>query len=170
MSMTNPSENPMLLPALLLAAAAAALGTAYTAQWGFGYEPCVLCLYQRLPYAAIAALGLAAAVWRGAGAQRTIALLAGLTFLVSAAIAGYHVGVEQQWWASAASCGGDTSFKPLSTDDFMSQLRSKPEKSCGDIDWTLFGVSMATYNAVVSAVLAAAVFAGWRRRPAEETR
>ena len=123
------------LPWALLAAAAAALGTAYTAQLGFGYEPCVLCLYQRVPYAIIAALGV---------------------------LALYHVGVEQTWWTSAAPCGASGSAVS-NTEDFLAALQKKPEKSCGDIDWTLFGISMATYNAVISALLAVLSFLAWRQ-------
>ena len=134
-------------PWVLLAAAATALGTVYIAQYGFGYEPCVLCLYQRVPYAVIAALGL---------------LAAGLVFLAGAGIAFYHVGVEQTWWASVASCGAHG--VPLtSTADLFQALQKKAEKSCGDIDWTLFGISMATYNVVVSLILAVAALAAFRR-------
>jgi disulfide bond formation protein DsbB len=41
-------------------------------------------------------------------------------------------------------------------------LQKKPVKSCGDIDWTLFGVSMATYNVAASLGFAAASLWVWR--------
>lgn len=149
-----------MLPWVLLAAATGALGTAYIAQFAFGYEPCVLCVYQRIPYAVIAAIGLASlfmgqVVWR-----RYAALAAALTFAVGAAIAFYHVGVEQLWWESAAPCGAG-GVDVNTTQDFLEALQQKPEKSCGDIDWTLFGVSMATYNVVVSVLLAGASLLVW---------
>ncbi len=150
------------LPWALLAAAMVALGTAYTAEFGFGYEPCVLCLYQRVPYGLIAGLGVLAFFVGPAEDKRWIALLAGLVFAVGAGIAAYHVGVEQHWWTSAAPCGASGTV-PSSTEDFLAALQKKPEKSCDDIDWTLFGVSMATYNAVVSAVLAGLSVWAWRR-------
>lgn len=149
-------------PWVLLAAAATALGTVYIAQYGFGYEPCVLCLYQRVPYAVIAALGLLALVLRDDDRLRWVMLAAGLVFLAGAGIAFYHVGVEQTWWASVASCGAHG--VPLtSTADLFQALQKKAEKSCGDIDWTLFGISMATYNVVVSLILAVAALAAFRR-------
>ena len=156
------------VPWTLLAAAAAALGTAYTAQLGFGYEPCVLCLYQRVPYAIIAALGVLAIFVTPVAHRRLIAALAGLVFVVSAGIALYHVGVEQTWWTSAAPCGA-SGAAVSTTEDFLAALQKKPEKSCGDIDWTLFGISMATYNAVISALLAILSFWAWRQLAKSKT-
>lgn len=150
------------VPWVLLATAAAALGTAYVAQLGFGYEPCVLCLYQRVPYAVIAVLGVVAIFVTPAAQRRWIAALAALTFAVGAGIAFYHVGVEQTWWTSVAPCGG-SELAISNTEDFLAALQRKPEKSCGDIDWTLFGVSMATYNAVISALLALLSVWAWRQ-------
>ena len=150
------------LPWTLLAVAAAALGTAYTAQLGFGYEPCVLCLYQRIPYAVIAVLGVSAIFMTQPDRQRLITALSALTLAVSAGIALYHVGVEQHWWTSAAPCGA-SGAAVSSTEDFLAALQEKPEKSCGDIDWTLFGVSMATYNTVISALLAVLSIWAWRQ-------
>lgn len=42
----------------LAAISAFALSMAFTAQYIFGLEPCILCLYQRIPYALVIALGL----------------------------------------------------------------------------------------------------------------
>ena len=41
-------------------ASAGALTTALIAQYGFGFEPCVLCSYQRIPYAVVLVFGLCA--------------------------------------------------------------------------------------------------------------
>lgn len=149
------------LPFALLIAAIGPLGTAYISQFGFGYEPCVLCLYQRVPYWVVIGLGIAALFVGAPHLRRWIAFAAGLAFLTGAGIAFYHVGVEQLWWTSAAPCGAGEAV--TSTQDLFAQLQKKPEKSCGDIDWTLFGISMATYNVGVSLALAVASFLAWRR-------
>ena len=44
-------KNKRLYPALLILVGVGSLGAAYTAQFGFDLEPCVLCLYQRVPFA-----------------------------------------------------------------------------------------------------------------------
>jgi len=156
------------LPWALLIAALGPLGTAYTAEFGFGYEPCVLCLYQRIPYGVIIVLGIAAIFLTSVEARRWIALAAGLAFLTGAGIALYHVGVEQLWWTSAAPCGA-SGAAVTSTEDLLAALQKKPEKSCGDIDWTLFGISMATYNVAVSFAFAVASLWAWRRMDGART-
>jgi len=147
---------------LMIASAVIALGTAYTAQYVFGYEPCVLCLYQRVPYALIGVIGIITLFWCAPEKMPVITVFACLVFLVSAGISFYHVGVEQTWWISVAPCGGGAG-EIASTQDLLAALQQKPAKSCGDIEWTLFGVSMATYNVAVSLALAGAAFGTWRR-------
>jgi len=66
------------------------------------------------------------------------------------------------WWTSAAPCGA-SGAAVTSTEDLLAALQKKPEKSCGDIDWTLFGISMATYNVAVSFAFAVASLWAWRR-------
>lgn len=147
---------------LLIASAVIALGTAYTAQYVFGYEPCVLCLYQRVPYAIIGVIGIVALLWCAPEKMPWVAVIAGLLFLVSAGISFYHVGVEQTWWVPVTPCGGGAD-DIANTQDLLAALQEKPAKSCGDIEWTLFGISMATYNVGVSLALAGAALFTWRR-------
>lgn len=162
MQMNNSNMIMRYLPFMLLLAAAGPLGTAYTAEFGFGYEPCVLCLYQRIPYGIIAVLGIGALFVTRADMKRHLVLFAGLVFLSGCVIALYHVGVEQHWWTSAAPCGA-SGVALTTTEDLFAALQKKAEKSCGDIDWTLFGVSMATYNVAVSFLCALASFWAWCR-------
>ena len=160
--MPNAKIIDRYLALALLIAAGGPLLTAYISQFGFGYEPCVLCVYQRIPYGVVIALGLLALFVKNPEIRRLIPLFAGLAFLIGSGIALYHVGVEQHWWESAAPCGA-SGAAVANTQDFLAALQKKPEKSCGDIDWTLFGVSMATYNVGVSLALAIASFCAWRR-------
>lgn len=145
-----------LIPLAILAASFGALGTAYTAELAFGLDPCRLCLYQRVPYAvtAILAIGMFGLPRRYLAAAVT---LAAVVFLAGAGIAFHHVGVEQDWWASAASCGATTEL-PTTTEELLASLT--PEPACDEPAWTLFGVSMAGYNLAASYVLAFACLAG----------
>jgi len=143
-----------LLPLAVLAVSVTALGTAYIAQFGFGLEPCPLCLYQRIPFWAAIGLAIAALVL-GRPLNVGFLGLAGVAFLAGAVIAGYHVGVEQHWWVSA-TCGGQLPGA-MSGDQLLSALTSKPEKGCDEIDWTFLGVSMASWNALASPLIGGAV-------------
>lgn len=155
-----PSETDRrtLVPLGVLAASAGALCVAYVAEYGFGLEPCRLCLYQRVPYAltgALAAVALVTPGWR----WRTLAVAAaGVVFLAGAGLAFYHVGVEQHWWSTAA-CGGGLA-DAMTAEQFLAQLRRAPPKACDEVEWTLFGISMSGYNLAASAALGAGTLAG----------
>lgn len=154
--------TPRGFAALITAITVGTLGSAYIAQFFFDKDPCELCLYQRIPYAVIGLAGVYGLAMAGRRPVHLIALIAGLAFAAGAAVAFYHVGVEQTWWASALSCGAGLDFQQ-SQQDFLAALQKKPVKSCGDIDWTLFGISIATYNFVLSAAMAVFSFVAWPR-------
>lgn len=152
-----------------LAAAVFALAFALIAQFGFGYKPCVLCLWQRLPYlltSLVAGIGLglpSLRLWRGA-----ILLACAVLFLTDAGIAAFHVGVEQHWWAGTSGCAIQAK---VATDaaSLRSALLASPAAQCGDISWTFIGLSMATWNvfyALFCALFSAfIVFFGKPERP-----
>ena len=156
--MTDRLNQPLWLrfsPHLVAQAGIAALATAYYAQIVYGLEPCILCLYQRIPFAIAIGLGLVG-MFRPA-TLRWVLALAGLAFLAGSIIALYHVGVEQHWWES--TCAGDLPSQ-MSTANLMEQLQMKPEKACDELEWALFGISMATYNVPYSLGLAVFSFFG----------
>jgi disulfide bond formation protein DsbB len=91
---------------LTAAAALAALGVAYFAQYVLLLTPCELCLWERWPYRIVAVLGLLAAMGRPRTARLLLGL-AGLVMLADVFIAGLHVGVEFGWWPSPLpECNG----------------------------------------------------------------
>lgn len=153
--------RPRVASLLLFAASALALATAYAAQYWGGLEPCLLCLYQRLPYAVAGALVAAAFVARVPRHVALLLLVAAGAFLTGGGIAFYHVGVENHWWASAV-CAGDAPAI-TSVEDLRKALAAPPPKPCDTVDWTLFGISMASYNMVASSGLAALAFAAAAR-------
>lgn len=155
-----------LIPLAILAASLGALGFAYTAEIGFGLEPCPLCLYQRVPFAAAGILALLALAGPLSERLKTgVVCLCGLIFLIGSGIALYHVGVERHWWASAVCSAG--AGNELTMADLQKALQAGEPKACDIVDWKLFGISIAGYNVVYSLALAAACFAGVRllRKP-----
>ncbi len=163
---THRLDLAFLAPFGIFAVSATALANAYIAEYAFGLEPCILCLYQRVPYAVAGVLGLAALT--GPRARVRAVAVAGGVFLVGAVLAFYHVGVEQHWWASVAACGGAGGEEPATVNELRQMLaRGSPVKACDEVDWTLFGLSMATYNVGVSLALGTAslLAANQLRRP-----
>lgn len=133
-----------------MAAGAGTLAIAFTAEYGFGLEPCILCLTQRVPFYAALGLGLGALAFPALRWQ--LVVLAGVGFLVNSGIAVYHVGVEQHWWSSVTGCGGGD-VTAMSFSDMKKSLGQKTLKACDEVDWTLFGISFATYNIFYSFAL-----------------
>ncbi|MBS27825.1 MAG: disulfide bond formation protein B [Alphaproteobacteria bacterium] len=151
--------QPRLWPALTLAASAAMLATA----WGFqligGFEPCTLCIYQRWPYwimIVLAALGVLAARRMGVRGLVIFAGAGAIVFLGGAGVAGFHVGVEQGWWEGLSTCGGGLDDPGMSIEELKHRLLSTKLVRCDDVTWSLFGISMAGYNFLISLALAGA--------------
>jgi len=150
-------NHPRALPVLIMTVSLGALAVAFAFEiWG-GLQPCVLCLYQRYAYAAAFGIGLVGALFDGGPVlRRALVALAGLAFLGGAAVACFHVGVEQHWWRGTAECHAPVFDMSVSIDELRQQLLARDFVPCDVIPWSLFGISMAGYNALASLALAAA--------------
>jgi disulfide bond formation protein DsbB len=137
------------MAALGVAGSAATLGAGFFFQHVIGLVPCELCIWQRWPHVAAVVLGgLALALGR-----RLALALAAAALVAGAGIAAYHVGVEQHWWQGPTTCGAPD-FGTLTPQQMLEALRAAPIVRCDEIPWSLFGISMAGYNALLSAGLA----------------
>lgn len=141
-------QTPRPIIWVLTFLSAAALTGALIAQYKFGLHPCELCLYQRVPYVIAIVLGAASLAVR----PRAILVLMALCFLIGAAIAGFHAGVEYRFWEGLGSCSMKLDFS--SADALRNQIMNAPKARCDEAAWTLFGVSMAGYNFFYSLALA----------------
>ena len=135
---------------------------------GFQYlgelAPCKLCIWQRWPHVAAIVLAVMAmtVAWP---IRRPLALLGALAMAVGAGIAIYHTGIEQKWWTGPSACTGAVPTG-LSAKDLMAKIMSAPVERCDEIPWSLFGLSMAAWNALASLGLALLwVFAALPRTP-----
>jgi len=147
---------PRLGPLFVVLMSAAALGTAFLAQYGFDLLPCVLCVWQRWAYAAALAFGIAGLALAGRAGLRRLALLLGAAaFLAVAGIALYHVGVEQAWWQGSSECQGAGFTPGMSRDDLKFAILNAPTVACNDVPWSLGGLSIAGFNAIFSLAFAA---------------
>ena len=154
--MTGLTRSPIAGPAVVLGVSVALVLGA----WGFehigGLPPCELCYWQR--YALYAAIPLAAfALLTAKGVTRRVLLgMAALAVLAGAGIAGYHAGVEFGWWPGPNACSVTALDDPRATllnPDVVQVVR------CDEVPWSLFGISMAGYNFLISG--ATGLFALW---------
>ncbi|MBU7580492.1 MAG: disulfide bond formation protein B [Porphyrobacter sp.] len=128
---------------------AALLGGAYVSQYGFGLYPCEMCWWQRYPHFAALALGIAAHAMKPA---QVWTALAGLAILTSGLIGGFHAGVEYGWWGGITACSTGAKVNVL-------DLAAAPLVRCDVAPWTLWGISLAGFNFLISSVSGAAIVA-----------
>lgn len=141
-------------PLVALLASGAMLAGAHAFQRFGGLEPCPLCLDQRnWHWAVVGVAALAFVVVRlRPGLARAMAALIGLALLGAAGMGAYHVAVEQHW--VIAQCDARVDLDNLGFD----QAGTFTVPKCDQIAWSMFGVSMAGYNALISFLMALASF------------
>lgn len=144
------SRIAFLLPALLIAGA-------LVSQYGFGLYPCEMCLWQRWPHYAAIILGAAALALGSKALSRTLTLLAAIAILISGMIGGFHAGVEYGWWEGITACS--TGFEQgLDSSQTLDAILDAPIIRCDAAPWTLFGISLAGFNFLLSLGAAMAIF------------
>ncbi|MGR3463623.1 disulfide bond formation protein B [Limimaricola sp.] len=127
---------------------AALLGGAFFFQ-AIGYPPCAMCIWQRWPHGVAIAIGLIAMLLPG----RVLPLLGALAATVTAAIGVFHTGVERDWWEGPSSCTGTgQGLGSLSGGDLLATDGPRLVM-CDVVSWELIGLSMASWNALLSAGL-----------------
>ena len=157
--------RPLALAKLIgLAVPAALLAGAYGSQYIGGLAPCEMCYWQRWAhFAALAFALIALAGGRLPDRGRSFVWLAGLAILASGAIGAYHAGVEaglfEGFTQCAAVAGGG------SGEDLLAEIMAAPLVRCDEVQWQLFGISMAGWNAILS-TLAALVILWLSLKPA----
>jgi disulfide bond formation protein DsbB len=148
------ARTPRTAAAIVLAGSAATLGGAFAFQYLGGLAPCELCLIQRWPYAAsIAAALLAFAPMHGWAAQRALLGVAGVAFVVGVGLAAWHIGVEQNWIAGPEACSGGPEGA-ATVEELRRRLMAQDVVRCDEVPWSLFGISLAGFNLLISAALA----------------
>jgi len=149
--------------AIALVSIATILG-AYYFEYVLHYQPCPLCLEQRIPYYVGIPLALVVALAAKFGAPRWLLVVGfaalSLAMANGAGLAAYHAGVEWHFWAGPQECSGDPNFGR--TGSLLDQLNKVIVVRCDEAPWRLLGVSLAGYNVVISAALAGVALWGLR--------
>jgi len=154
----SPYAASSMLALAICAIALATIAGAWFFQLVLDIKPCPMCLEQRyayylaIPLAAVVAFGAA----KGAGRALLVAGFAVLfcATLFNAAFGVFHAGVEWGWWPGPTECTG-------SAVDFgdpgklLESLNAVKIVRCDEVQWRFLGLSLAGYNALISALMAA---------------
>ena len=124
------------------------LAAALYIEYILGFKPCILCVYQRIPYAIAILISLTAFF---IGNRNILLIILGLTFLAGILLSGYHVSIEKGFIEPIFSCTGEN-IEALEKEEILKSLNNiKPD--CKDVDFSIFGISLATLNFIISFVL-----------------
>lgn len=135
----------LLVPTALMAGA---LGSQYIG----GLFPCEMCLWQRQPH--YAAIVLAVGAFMPGTRRDALTALAAAAIATSGAIAVLHAGVEYGWWEGFTACASTISKGPGTA---LDRIMAAPLIRCDQPQWTLAGISLAGFNAIISLGTAGAI-------------
>ena len=134
--------------------------------WGFQYigglAPCKMCLWQRWPHIGAVAVGVLAY-----GVHRAELAVVGALLAASSGVIGiYHTGVERGWWQGPSTCSGGSEIGAMSPEDLLAEIMEAPLVRCDEVAWQMLGLSMASWNALISFALAGLwLYAATRPKP-----
>ena len=113
-------------------------------------KPCILCLYERYPYYLL--LLFCSLFFLNNNWKNKLIILIILTSISSFFLAGYHAGIEYGLINELSSCKVSANNN-LSKEILFKELENKLSSSCKEVDFKLFGLSLASINTIVSLAL-----------------
>ncbi|REK52105.1 MAG: disulfide bond formation protein B [Proteobacteria bacterium] len=128
-----------------------ALISAYFIEYFLGYQPCNLCLLERIPYALSIIIILANFKFKFN--DKSILLVLIIIFVVSALLSIYHLGIEQGLIEESFVCSTKDNLN-LNKEQLLQELQ-KMNISCKNVAFTIFGLSLTTYNILLSVIISA---------------
>ena len=113
-----------------------------------GYKPCKLCIYQRIPYLISIFI-----TFLGLNYSKNLFWLYFLLliFFSSVLVSGYHFGIEQEIFNEFSGCVGN-SLNIIDKNELLKLLNSEVN-SCKNVDFKVFGLSLATINFLLSFII-----------------
>jgi disulfide bond formation protein DsbB len=135
--------------ALALFVPAALLAGAFGSEHFGGLSPCEMCWWQRYAHFVGLAFALVAyAFARMPDRGRSLVWLAALAIFASGAIGAYHAGVEAGVFEGFTQCTATETGG--GAEAILERVLNAPLVRCDEVQWSLFGISMAGWNAIVS--------------------
>ena len=123
---------------------------AFFIEYALGHQPCNLCLMQRIPY--VLSIFLIILNYLLKKNEQFMILLLILIFSFSFLISFYHFGIEQGFFTESGVCGLNNTTEIISKEEILKQLNEK-NISCKDVTFRIFGLSLTTFNIVISLFL-----------------
>jgi disulfide bond formation protein DsbB len=136
------------------------LAGALFSQYAMGLQPCELCIWQRWPHLVAVVLGIIAMAFPAS----PLMVLGASAAATTGGIGIYHTGVERGWFQGPQACSAMIDFGSLSAEELLNRVLAAPVVRCDEVAWEMLGLSMASWNAILSFGLAGVWLAAALRR------
>tara|TARA_B100000989_G_scaffold177493_1_gene133280 strand:- start:58 stop:543 length:486 start_codon:yes stop_codon:yes gene_type:complete len=127
-----------------------ALIFAYFVEYILGHQPCILCLYERIPY--FLAILIVLINYKYEKLEKYLILLLAIIFLIATMLSLYHLGIEQNFIQESLLCDLEKGADIIDKKEILKQLQQK-SISCKDVTFKIFGLSLTNYNIIISLLL-----------------
>ena len=116
--MFNLSKKNLLLAIFLISLVA--LISAYFIEYILGYQPCNLCLYERIPY--FLAILILLINYKYNKLEKYIIILLALNFFIATILSLYHLGIEQGFIQESLLCDLEKGANIIDKDEILKEL------------------------------------------------
>ena len=143
-------KNKSLFLNLILFVSFVALLSAFFIEYILGHQPCNLCILERIPY--VIAIVIILLNYKFSQFEKIFLVLLVIVFLTATILSVYHFGIEQGFIEESLVCNLKNGSEATSKEEILKQLQEQ-KVSCKDVTFKIFGLSLTTYNIVISILI-----------------
>ena len=143
-------NNKTLFLNLILFVSFVALLSAFFIEYVLGHQPCNLCILERIPY--LLAIVIILLNYKFSQFEKLFLVLLRIVFLTATILSVYHFGIEQGFIEESLVCDLKNGSGVTSKEEILKQLQEQ-KVSCKDVTFKIFGLSLTTYNIVISILI-----------------
>lgn len=143
-------NNKSLFLNLILIVSFVALLSAFFIEYVLGHQPCNLCILERIPY--VIAIVIILLNYKFSQFEKIFLVLLVIVFLTATILSVYHFGIEQGFIEESLVCDLKNGSEVTSKEEILKQLQEQ-KVSCKDVTFKIFGLSLTTYNIVISILI-----------------
>ncbi|WP_440619282.1 disulfide bond formation protein B [Candidatus Pelagibacter sp. HIMB1493] len=143
-------NNKSLFLNLILLVSFVALMSAFFIEYILGHQPCNLCILERIPY--VIAIVIILLNYKFYQFEKIFLVLLVIVFLTATILSVYHFGIEQGFIEESLVCDLKNGSEVTSKEEILKQLQEQ-KVSCKDVTFKIFGLSLTTYNIVISILI-----------------
>ncbi len=143
-------NNKSLFLNLILFVSFVALISAFFIEYVLGHQPCNLCILERIPY--VIAIVIILLNYKFSQFEKIFLVLLVIVFLTATILSVYHFGIEHGFIEESLVCDLKNGSEATSKEEILKQLQEK-KVSCKDVTFKIFGLSLTTYNIVISILI-----------------